>query len=673
MTAPDPFQPPTGNGISNLRVTRQSADKTEVVLTMDYSYDGFSGPAALVLPIIEKRGGKSISAWFGADPVIVGRGRGPVSVKVKFFNDEVGVPSTFTSDRVRILILNQHSTSIVASIPFFKTISWGTPRVAKLRERPASALRQRPSPQAGRSSPPKAAGDARDQLAEESSAREQTVAQIQARAEEAKRQIQAEEQARLEEQKKLRAEAEARARREAYEQALALEAKTREEEEAKRKAQAEEQARLDEQKRLRAEAEAKAKREAQGRALTSAAQISEEETSAQAKAEEQARLEEQKKLRAEADARAKRDAQERAQALEARTRLEEEARRKARAEEQARLEEEKRIQAEADVRARREAEEQALAAQAKAREEEESKRRAQAEEQARLEAQKRMRAEAEALAKEEKALAQAQAPVQTQNQNPEPAYSPASDSEAKQLRTRVTHVDVVNRSLDGTQLTIGVEFEYRDKIGPKPMLGVEVTRSDDPSASQYFHSQPVEIGRSRRNFLLFPIRFQPPADIDSSGTYSTDKVVVYLADSSNRKRFNLFPATMLLMWRSKEVPAMPTETVSSDSLQLEEFTQTEPHAGYITVAYHLASGPGQLRARLYDSANPASATWFECPPLQVREGHRVQILEVSVKRDLQITGDVIKVDTLEVELLDSTGKVVERVRAKTSMKWSKPS
>src|SRR5215510_14261119 len=96
----DPFgnQKSFGNGVENLRVARQNPEGTEVQLTMDYAYDGFGGPVAQVLPIIGKKGQGGVSAWFGADPVTVGRGRGTITQRVRFFNDEPGVPAMFTSD-----------------------------------------------------------------------------------------------------------------------------------------------------------------------------------------------------------------------------------------------------------------------------------------------------------------------------------------------------------------------------------------------------------------------------------------------------------------------------------------------------------------------------------------------------------------------------------------------
>ena len=126
LTPPNPFQPPAGTGVANLRVTQQSKDGTEAVLTMDYTYDGFGGPTALAAPVIEKRDQKGVSGWFGADFASISRGRGIVSIKVRYFNDEPGVPPQFASDRLRILILNHNGTRVLSSIPFLKTIKWGS-------------------------------------------------------------------------------------------------------------------------------------------------------------------------------------------------------------------------------------------------------------------------------------------------------------------------------------------------------------------------------------------------------------------------------------------------------------------------------------------------------------------------------------------------------------------
>jgi hypothetical protein len=85
LTQPGPFQGRPSTGVANLRITSQSADGTEAVLTMDCGYDGFGGPTALVIPVIEKRGQKGVAVWFGADPVGIGIGKTLISIKVKYF------------------------------------------------------------------------------------------------------------------------------------------------------------------------------------------------------------------------------------------------------------------------------------------------------------------------------------------------------------------------------------------------------------------------------------------------------------------------------------------------------------------------------------------------------------------------------------------------------------
>src|SRR5437868_770612 len=113
------------SGISNLKVVDQAPDGTELTLNMDYAYDGIAGPTARIIAIIEKKGEKGIGGWFGCDPAVVSKGSGPVSLRIRYFNDEFGVPPQFTSDRGRILFLNNSGISVVSSTPFIKTIKWG--------------------------------------------------------------------------------------------------------------------------------------------------------------------------------------------------------------------------------------------------------------------------------------------------------------------------------------------------------------------------------------------------------------------------------------------------------------------------------------------------------------------------------------------------------------------
>ena len=486
----DPFgRAPVGSGIENLRVSQQSADGTEALLTMDYTYDGFSGPIALLLPVIGKRGERGVAAWFGADPITVGRGRGTVSIKVKYFNDEPGVPPMFTSDQVQIMILNQSATVRLFAVPFLKNIKWGS----------ASA---KPGVQPRSSVPAVSIIDAE---------RAKTIA-----AEKAK----AEEQARM--------EAEAR-----------------------------------EKARLMAEAAAQ--------------RLAEEKRAVEHKALGEAKAREQ---------------------------LEERARQEALA------------QAKAELEAKKLAEEK----------------------------------QAEALAASTAAPSKEKAPA---------------------MKTKITNVDVVNRSMDRTQMTFGVEFEYKDQLS-EPFVGVDVLRQADPQASRYFLSRPVALGKSRRNFALFPVKFQPPSGLADAGSFSTDKVVVYLQEKQSARRYNIFPATMLLMWRAAGSGVPPQSALNGNSVEMVDFKQNDASHGYLSIKYHLLEGRGELRAKVYDASNPESANFFETTRPEVKPGRGLQLIEVRVPADSKSPADILSADTIEIELLDEKGTVLAKVTKNAAMVWSKP-
>jgi hypothetical protein len=338
---------------------------------------------------------------------------------------------------------------------------------------------------------------------------------------------------------------------------------------------------------------------------------------------------------------------------EARRLAEERRQAEAKAAAEAKVREEARLQAEAE--ARRLSEEKRLAEE-RMRAEAEAK--AKAEAAARAEAEARQRAEAEA---QEKAVAsrKAEQAVQAPPAGADPVM-------ATQLKTKVSNVDVVNRSLDRSQMTIGVEFEYRDSYG-SPMLGVDIFKTGDPLVTRYFQSQPLEIGKSRRNFMLFPVRFQP-GDAGPKAV-TTDKVLVYLQDATPANKAYVQPATMLLTWKAPGTAAMAA--VSGDVLELEDFRQNDPQSGVLSVKYSMASSTGRLRARIFDSRNAASAGWIEVEEAELKQARGRQNLSVSLKTDAPIPAQGFAADTIEITLLDAAGKPVSTLKKEVKMNWSK--
>ena len=130
---------------------------------------------------------------------------------------------------------------------------------------------------------------------------------------------------------------------------------------------------------------------------------------------------------------------------------------------------------------------------------------------------------------------------------------------------------------------------------------------------------------------------------------------------------------MLLIWRAPGASQGPTAgATAATSLELDTFKQNDPSSGYVTVKYRLTGGPGKLRMKIYDSQNPASADWFTTAELKVQPGPGTQLLEFAVKPEAASPTDLIKVDTLEIELLDATGKVLTTLKKQSAMSWVKP-
>jgi hypothetical protein len=786
------------SGMFNLRVSPPTDEGREVIVTVECAYNGLAGPTAYAVPVFAKKGEKSVSGWFGSDMALVTKGKGLISIKCRFFNDQPGVPAEVVTDRVRMLLLNETKTSVIQETPFAKTIKWGNPNAKPvLAEDLTTLLRPALSPEQAAQAKAKAEAEAKARAVAEARAREEALAREEARqkaeaeakvreasAAKAKAEADAREQARLaaeaeaqrlaeaklqaeeaarktaesrrlaeekragEEKARLETEARAKAEAELREKArLAAEQEARQREEARRKAE--------DEIKSRAEAEAKAKAEAEEREKARLAAEAETKRLAEEKRLADEKLKQEAEARRLADEKKAADAQERA-AAEARARVEAEEREKARiaavAEEQRLAEErrqaedrartealarklaeerrvtEEKLRQEAEAKARAEAEEsdrarqraaeearaveqarQKAAEEARAQQEAETKARAEAEERekaratAAAEAQRLAaertaaeakaqeearalaaarqraaaaevaRAEAEARAKTE---AEARAKAEAEAKNVAQATGAAEPIKlASNLKTEVRNVDVVATSLDRSQRTFVVEFDYKDNLGPKAILGVNVLRSTDQSSQGYFVSAPAELGKSRRPLLLFPVKFQPPPDAPASkaSSFSTDQVLVYLAENATAPQANLFPATMVLPWRAPGA-AGESAPIASDgsSLTLDSFRQNDLYSGFAKVKYKLVSPSATLRALIYDSAAPASADFFAIDDETIKAGKGSTIVEIKVKSDAKTTEAIIKADTIEVELVDPTGKVLTRMVEKTPMRWSKP-
>ena len=618
--------------VANVRTAGQSADGTEVTLVMDYTYNGSFGPTARIVPKIESRKQPGVSGWFGADMVAVPRGKGPVSFRVKFFNDEPGAPATLTTDRIQILILNQAGTVKIGGSSELKTIHWG-----KEGSRPANP----PAPDSAVGTESRLA-----QLAGDAEDRARKSAQLAAEAEAlARREASAREAARAQAAAEAKAKAEAQARVNAESQLRAEERRL-----AEAKAAAE----------LKARDEARLRAEAESRRLEEARRLAESQAKAEAEAQAKARL--------EAEARQREIERKQAEAAVARL-AEERQRAETQAAAEAKAREDARLKAESDSRR---LEEEQRAAEARAQSEEAARReaaaRADAEAKARVEAEAKAAEAARIKSEQTRVAVAAIAPTTPANTPPAVDQSPAQSSG---YRTRITNVDVVNRSLDRSRMTIGIEFELKDKFDFAPLLGVDIEHSANNSVSRYFTSEPKEIGRQK--FVLVPVQFSPPGDA-SLGTMLTDRLVVYVTDAAKSVKLPLHPATMLLVWRAPGVitpVAAASAGETAGSVELADFRQRSTASGYASVMYHLPTGAGQLRVRLKDSRRSESSGWFITEPVAIKAGRGLELIPVTISTAAGVPSGELSVDTVEVDLLDQAGNVITSSTKAAKIAWSR--
>ena len=336
---------------------------------------------------------------------------------------------------------------------------------------------------------------------------------------------------------------------------------------------------------------------------------------------------------------------------------------KAQAEAKAR--EEARLKAQAEAKARQEAEAKRIAdekAQAEAKAREEARLKTEAESKARQEA------EAKRIAEEK---TKAAAPVS------QPAPAKAKFALSSKTKSKVTSVDVVNRNIDRTEMTIAVEYQY-SKEDSMPKMGVDVASTEEPAASACFTSPVVDLGRGSRNFVMFPVKLEAAAARSfQRATLPTDKVWIYLADASGAKSY-IYQSTMILSWHipggggTAAPAAEPAGAHIQNTVEIDSFKQNDLFSGYVTVRYNLATAPSaKLRLKVYDSAKPATADWFATDDVEIRPGPGVQLLRIVVPKEAA-SPDVFSADTVEVQMLDKQGAQTASVKKQSSMSWAKP-
>jgi hypothetical protein len=607
LIAPQQSQAFAGSSLSNLRVLRQSADGSEAILTIDFTYDGLRGPSARLLPIITDKKKPNISGWFGADPVTISAGHGTVSLKIKFFNDDPGVPPELTTDHVRVMMLTDGGNIFISEGIFYKTIKWGSANAPSI-----SVPELKPEDQA--------------RLKAE---QEQRIAPEQAKAEADARTA------------RLKAEADAQAAEQIRQAALA---KQLADEKVKAAAEA------------KAREEAEAKRVAKENAEAEAKQLADEKAKVEteAKAREEARLKLEAEEKAQQEAEAKRLAEEKAKAeAEAKQLADEKV--KAEAEEKAR--EEARLKLKAEEKARQEVEAKQLAEE-----------KAKAEAEAKQLADEKAKVEAEAKAREEAAKQLAQEKAAAASSVRKPAFAISSTA-----KTKVTNIDVVNRNLDRTEMTIAVEYHYSKDDGAVRM-GVDVASTDNPGISDYFSCVAANIGKGSRNFVMFPVKLNSAAAHSlNRRTLPTDKVWIYIINAAGEKSY-IFQGTMMLVWHiSGGSEASPTALAqgSHNTLEIESFKQNDLFSGYVTVKYNLRSSEGHLHLSVYDSANPATAEWFESDDIPIKSGPGLQLVRIDVPKRAH-SPDVFNVDTVEIQMRDAHGSLLASSRNQSPMSWAKP-
>jgi hypothetical protein len=126
------------------------------------------------------------------------------------------------------------------------------------------------------------------------------------------------------------------------------------------------------------------------------------------------------------------------------------------------------------------------------------------------------------------------------------------------------------------------------------------------------------------------------------------------------------------MWRAPGSAPPVQVATATHTIDFDDFKQNDASDGYVAIRYNLMGGAGRLRVAVYDSSNPATREYFATSQVDVTPGRGLQTLEVKVEPESKSPTDFIRADTIEIEMVDKTGRILAKTSKKANMTWSKP-
>ena len=134
---------------------------------------------------------------------------------------------------------------------------------------------------------------------------------------------------------------------------------------------------------------------------------------------------------------------------------------------------------------------------------------------------------------------------------------------------------------------------------------------------------------------------------------------------------------MLLGWRipgaASAVRAVPVAPVApASTVEMDGFKQNNLFSGYVMIKYNLSADGGKIHVRVFDSANPESANWFNSPDVVVKSGTGLTLVKMNVPTSSTGPDLLFKTDSIEIQLLDDSGNNMTSLKTQTPLNWAKP-
>ncbi|HEX7860610.1 MAG TPA: serine/threonine-protein kinase [Verrucomicrobiae bacterium] len=237
-------------------------------------------------------------------------------------------------------------------------------------------------------------------------------------------------------------------------------------------------------------------------------------------------------------------------------------------------------------------------------------------------------------------------------------------------QTIVTAIEILSRSSDLNEVTVGVEFELRDSL-QRPQFGIEAISAARPEVKHYFTHPTFLPGATRRSFAVMTLAFQPPEAVTGLPQAMTEKLMVYLQDAATGMRYDLAEQSIPIQWRMRH-GTKPSKLGERDEIEVTEVKVKNASSALVNVRYKVLNGEARVNVAMQDLNNALTASYLTYDKITVNAGQGQCEVGVRVEASSRSPKDIFHSNVVDVNLVDTNGVILARFSRQAPIVWVRP-